>query len=69
MRLEIEPRQIDQQRGLGLEIGVKGYKGDRNDLEGRETQVFIEYYDGKVQVHVWTGESEGPTHTIALTPK
>jgi hypothetical protein len=29
-------------------------------------QVFLEVYEGKLRVHVWTGESEDPSHTAEI---
>jgi hypothetical protein len=46
----------------GLEIIVKGLKGNPED----GVSVFLEYYEGKVQLHVWTDGNEDPK-TIVLT--
>lgn len=47
----------------GLEIAVKGYKGD-NGVE--PTQVYVEHYEGSLRVHVWDGSGEDPTHSIEI---
>jgi hypothetical protein len=44
----------------GLEIGVKGFRGDPTADDSQPTQVFIEVYKGKLSVHVWDGSSQDP---------
>lgn len=45
--------------GAGLEIRFPGFKG--NPQAPDDGQVFIEYYEDKIQVHVWNGEGDYPT--------
>lgn len=33
-------------------MGVEGFKGNPADKEGINEQIYIEYYEGKIQVHV-----------------
>lgn len=51
--------------GKGLVIKIKGLKGDSSD-KAPGTSVLIEYYEGKVQLHVWTNNKQDP-QTIILT--
>ena len=68
-RIVIDPKEIDHQAGrTGIEIEVKGYKGDMTDAN--PSQVFIEVYEGQLKVHVWNGTDEDPhTHTIGKVIK
>lgn len=46
----------------GLEIAVQGFAGDASK---EPVQVFIEFYNGQLAVHVWDGTSEDAnTHII-----
>ena len=53
MRVEINADDIDYSTGRGLEIYVKGFKGNPANAEEQDSQVFIESYDGKIRIHVW----------------
>jgi hypothetical protein len=55
MRIELEKEQISND--LGIEIAVRGFQGD---IGAVPAQVFVEYHDGKLRVHVWDGSSEDP---------
>jgi len=48
--------------GGGLEIKVPGFKNNPESPE--EGQIFIEFYDGKLRVHVWNGEQNPITTDI-----
>lgn len=52
---------------LGLSISVEGFKGDT----GSEivSQVFIEVYNGKLRVHVWSGGENPATTEIEATQR
>jgi hypothetical protein len=45
-------------QGQGLEISIQGLIP--------ETSIWIEYHEGKVQLHVWSGTAQDP-QTIILT--
>jgi hypothetical protein len=61
MRLKLAAAELTAYNG-GLEIKIDGYKGDSS---ANPTQVFIEFYAGKLAVHVWDGSSAiAHTHTI-----
>lgn len=60
IRLEINPRDLTS----GLEIHVKGFKGETTAEKGQETQVFIEVYEGQLQIHTWDGSGEDPVTVI-----
>ncbi len=59
MRVELENRTLGS-GPYGLEIGVKGFRGDPTADDTQPTQVLIEVYEGKLSVHVWDGSSEDP---------
>lgn len=64
-RIVADPDEInhDKHAPCGIEVEVPGFQG--NPTEGKPTQVFIEVYEGNLQVHVWDGKSENPhTHII-----
>lgn len=44
----------------GLEISITGYKTNPTDSRDCPSQVYIEEYDGVLQIHVWDGTSEDP---------
>jgi hypothetical protein len=44
----------------GLEIGIKGFETDPSANDDSPTQVYIEIYEGVLQVHVWDGTSQDP---------
>ena len=58
MRIDLNKEQLLPNNGI--EISIEGFKGDSGK---RPVQVFIEYYRGKLAVHVWDGSSE-VTHII-----
>jgi hypothetical protein len=62
MNIRVRPEQIRTERG-GLEIAVEGFNGDAQEYPA---QVFIEFYEGKLQIHIWDGSREDPiaTHII-----
>ena len=56
MRLLIRREDIGkghQGQGRGLEIAIEGLRGDIAEVSPG-TSLFIEYYNNKVQLHVWT---------------
>ena len=64
--LEFLAKNLDNNAGGGgLEIKFPGFTGNPECPD--EAQVFIEYYEEKMRVHVWNGESN-PT-TTELNPK
>jgi hypothetical protein len=56
MKLELKPAEIKYPNGL--EIAVDDFAGDLGGV--KPAQVFIEVYEGKLRVHVWTGDNEDP---------
>jgi len=50
----------------GLEIRVRGFLGDHG---AQPTQVFIEFHDQRLGVHVWDGSTEDPTRSIMIAPE
>lgn len=48
--------------GKGLEIYIPGYKNNPQCPD--DAQIFIEYYDGEIQIHVWNGEEDAQTIVI-----
>jgi len=66
MKIIAKARDLDGDQGRGIDICVLGFKGHPNEVE--PSQVFMEVYDGKLRIHVWTGESENP-QTIAIDPE
>jgi len=64
MKLELKPQEIAHPHGL--EIAVDGFTGDPTGV--KPSQVFVEVYEGKLRIHVWTGESEDPTLSAEIVP-
>ena len=62
-QISVTPEEIEGPNGI--EISVKGFKG--NPADDVPTQVFIEVYEGKLRVHVWDGETADP-HTTEIRP-
>lgn len=61
--LTIDKEEIDNNEGsAGFEIKIPGFNGNPDSPE--EGQIFIEYYEGKIKVHVWNGESDPITTEI-----
>lgn len=56
MKLKFTKRQMTK----GIEIKLAGCIGDPVDKKPG-TALYIEYYEGKVQVHVWNGEADCQT--------
>ena len=68
MRFQSNAKELNNSwGGRGLEIAIEGYEGDPNDGSPAPTQVFIEFYEGKLWVRVWNGSSEEPI--AILIPK
>jgi hypothetical protein len=63
MKLTLRKEDLMSESGGGLEIAVDGFAGDSGV---KPTQVFIEFYDGKLAVHVWDGSSEDATTRIVI---
>ena len=64
-QLTISPSELgkgNEGQGMGLEIRINGLDGNP---EGGES-IFLEHYEGKVQLHVWTDNQQNP-QTIVLT--
>lgn len=63
MELKITKEEIDNNEGSGgLEIKVPGFKA--NPACPDDGQIFIEYYEGKVRIHVWNGDQNPITTEI-----
>lgn len=52
--------------GQGLIIGIDGFKGNPADADGINEQIYIEYWEGKICIHVWNGEQD--PKTLELDP-
>lgn len=65
MKLSLNKKELNNDAGPGgLEILVEGCTG--NPQEKRPGMaIFIEFFKGKVQVHVWDGTCDNP-QTIVL---
>ena len=64
MRITLNKNSLDNNKGSGgLEINILGCKGNPTDVKGNG-QVFIEYHEGKVKVHVWNGTEDCQTLII-----
>lgn len=61
--VSIKAGDIDGHKGQCLEIQVPGFKGDSGDPP---TQIMVEFYEGKLRVHVWDGSSEDYCQTIRI---
>ena len=61
MRIELEKGNLGH-GPAALEIVVKGFRSDPTGVD--PTQVLIEIYDGKLQVHIWDGSSQDPQTAI-----
>ena len=60
MELQLLSKNLDNNAGGGgLAILVPGFKG--NPECPTDAQIFIEYYEGKIRVHVWNGSSDPVT--------
>lgn len=53
----------------GLEISVPGFKGSPTDLENSPTQIYIEIYEGKLNVHVWGSNNSEDPITVIIDPE
>lgn len=62
MRIEVSAEELTSQ---GLEIGVKGFQHDAGANESFPTQVFIEFYEGQLKVHVWDG-GEDAAYSVVI---
>jgi hypothetical protein len=51
----------------GIEIAVKGFKSNPTDGTESPAQVFIEVYEGRLRVHVWSGK-EDPATSVVVDP-
>jgi hypothetical protein len=62
MKLRLTKEDVEHSNGL--KISVAGFAGESGSFD--QTQVFIEFHEGKLLVHVWDGTSEDPVaiHTI-----
>ena len=61
--LELDCRDLSYEKGNHIWIRVKGFKGNPQDDEKENTQIMIEWYDKKLQVHVWN-DSNNPTSYV-----
>lgn len=57
MKMQFTKDELSNKGAGGLEIKINGCPGDPTEDEPG-TSVFIEYYEGKVQVHVWDGTKQ-----------
>lgn len=57
--------------GLDIRVSKQGVEiepsyPDYANGEGWPVELFLEFYEGRLQVHVWTGMQEDPVATIPL---
>lgn len=64
MDITINKHQLAEHQG-GLSINIPGFKG--NPAETEPSQIYIEYYEGKLLVHIWRGEPD--PMTIEIPPE
>jgi hypothetical protein len=67
-QLTIDPSELgkgNEGQGMGLEIRINGLDGNPEE-NTNPSSIFLEYYEGKVQLHVWTDNQQNP-QTIVLT--
>ena len=58
MKISLDKKDIENKDGgRGVEIVIEGCVGDPAE-KFPGTAVFIEHYEGKVQVHVWDGTQQ-----------
>jgi hypothetical protein len=57
MKFKFTKEELTYEGAGGLEIKIEGCPGDPTDTDPG-TVVFIEYYEGKVLVHVWDGTKQ-----------
>ena len=61
-QIELSMKDVDNNKGGGgFSIKIPGFKA--NPACPDDGQVFIEFYDGKLRVHVWNGDQD-PTSII-----
>lgn len=64
LRMSLTKHRLDNTKGSGgLEITLQDCIGNPQESEPG-TAVFIEYYAGKYQVHVWDGTQQDPITII-----
>jgi hypothetical protein len=63
MKIVLRKEEICSDDGGGLEIAVEGFLGDTGAIP---TQIFVEYYQGKLAVRVWDGSSEDCKTTVII---
>ena len=61
MNLVLSKEEIQSEGGKGLEISVLGFQGDASIIP---VQIFVEYYNEQLAIHVWDGSSEDCVTTI-----
>jgi hypothetical protein len=62
----MEIRLTKKQLNEGVEIRIAGCKGDPTDKAPR-TVLYIEHYEGRVQLHVWNGSQDCQTIILKQT--
>ncbi len=61
--IEMTKEDLDNNKGGGgLSIKVPGFKA--NPACPGDGQIFIEYYENKIRVHVWNGDQDPITTEI-----
>jgi hypothetical protein len=59
-RIVIEPHDLELE-GCGVEIQVKGFKGSPEEVDALNTHVYIEKWEGKTRIVVWSSGQQEPT--------
>jgi hypothetical protein len=58
IKLKLTKKQLNNNGGSGgLEVKISGCIGDPAEKRPG-TSLFLEFYEGKVQVHIWDGTSQ-----------
>ncbi len=50
----------------GLVISVPGFECSPTNCPKNPEQIYIEFYDDKLRIHVWGADDENPKATIEL---
>ena len=62
---ELENTGITAESSGGVAIHIDGYKGNPQEVDEETTQIFIERYEGRVQIHVWNDTQDPVTFVLS----
>jgi lipoate synthase len=66
--LTITADDIDYDKGAGIYIRVKGFHGNNEEPPDDRTQILLEYFEGKLKVHVWN-DSNSSVYDHEIEPR